>query len=263
MPSCTFRLTCIYTNLILLNMSVSNLRNPFWVHSSSLTLLLQLQLSALPSIHVVDAAVHIDSGAIVDALAFLPQLDHTGWGVSVCVRVEVVPAVCFIDGDVQVGQVELDDGFRVSTRHADALHTFPHHCALWLLQKDRGICGFQYKRVVGSVMIAALQLFLVLFPKKRVKKVLTLNGDVEGAAGPSMLVLSQAAVLSVSLRCDPCDLQHRQLVSGDGAHQLPVLQPGEGWGRVSLGATVQGQGLPLLDNHGIIYQGLPWRIYKI
>lgn len=112
-------------------------------------------------------------------------------------------------------------------------------------------------------MTAALQRILVLFPKKRVTKALTLNGDVKGAAGSSVLVLSQAAVLSVSLRRDLCDLQHRQLVSGDGAHQLPVLQPGEGWGRVSLGATVQGQGLSLLDNHGIVYQRLPWRICKI
>lgn len=96
----------------------------------SLTLLLQLQMCALPSIHVVDAAVHVDSRAVVDPLAFLPQLNHTSRGVSVSVRVEVVPAICFIDGNVQVGQVELDDGFRVSCGHADTLDTFPHHRAL-------------------------------------------------------------------------------------------------------------------------------------
>lgn len=83
--------------------------------------------------------------------------------------------------------------------------------------------------------------FTLLLNEMQDSEALTLNGDVEGAAGSSMLVLGQAAVLSVSLRCDLSDLQHRQLVSSDGAHQLPVLQPGEGWGRVSLGATVQGQ----------------------
>lgn len=70
---------------------------------------------------------------------------------------------------------------------------------------------------------------------------LTLNSDVEGAAGSSVLVLGQATVLSVSMRCDLHDLQHWQLVSSDGAHQLPVLQPGEGRGRAALGAAVQGQ----------------------
>ena len=70
---------------------------------------------------------------------------------------------------------------------------------------------------------------------------LTLNSDVEGAAGSAVLVLGQAAVLSVPLRCDLRDPQHRQLVGGDGAHQLPVLQPGEGRGRSALGAAVQGQ----------------------
>ena len=74
---------------------------------------------------------------------------------------------------------------------------------------------------------------------------LTLNSDVEGAAGSSVLVLGQAAVLSVSLRRDLYDLQHWQLIGGDGAHQLPVLQPGESWGRAALGATVQGQRVPL------------------
>lgn len=37
---------------------------------------------------------------------------------------------------------------------------------------------------------------------------LTLNSDVQGAAGSSVLVLGQAAVLSVSLRCDLQDFQH-------------------------------------------------------
>lgn len=36
----------------------------------------------------------------------------------------------------------------------------------------------------------------------------TLDSDVEGAAGSAVFILSQAAVLSVSLRCDLSDLQH-------------------------------------------------------
>lgn len=67
---------------------------------------------------------------VVDPLAFLPQLDHARGGVSVRVRVEVVPAIGFVDGDVQVGQVELDGGLRVSCGDADTLDTLPHHCAL-------------------------------------------------------------------------------------------------------------------------------------
>lgn len=95
---------------------------------------------ALSSVHVEHAAVNVDGRAVVDPLAFLPELDHTGGGVSVCVRVEVVPPVRFVDGDVQVGQIELDGGFRVSCGHADTLDALPHHRALGLLQKDRGIC---------------------------------------------------------------------------------------------------------------------------
>lgn len=37
---------------------------------------------------------------------------------------------------------------------------------------------------------------------------LTLNSDVEGAAGSAVLILSQAAVLPVSLWLDLQDLQH-------------------------------------------------------
>ncbi len=83
--------------------------------------------------------------------------------------------------------------------------------------------------------------FTLLLSEMQNSEALTLNSDVEGAAGSSVLVLGQAAVLSVSLRCDLYDIQHRQLVGGDGAHQLPVLQPGQGWGRAALGAAVQGQ----------------------
>lgn len=96
-----------------------------------LTLLLQLQKYALSSVSVGDAAVDVHSRAtIVKPLTFLPQLDHACRHVTVCVSVEAVPAVCFIDGDVQVRQVELDGGFRVSRGHADALDSLSHHCAL-------------------------------------------------------------------------------------------------------------------------------------
>lgn len=52
---------------------------------------------------------------------------------------------------------------------------------------------------------------------------LTLNSNVEGAAGSSMLILSQAAVLSISLWRDLHNLQHWQLIGSDGAHQLPIF----------------------------------------
>lgn len=73
----------------------------------------------------------VHSGAaIVDPLPFLSEFDHARGHVTVCVRVEVVAVVSFVDGDVQVSQVELDDGFGVSRRHADTLDPLPHHCAL-------------------------------------------------------------------------------------------------------------------------------------
>lgn len=50
------------------------------------------------------------------------------------------------------------------------------------------------------------------------EEALTLYGDVEGAAGSPVLVLSQAAVLAVPLGRDLADLQHRELVGSDGAH---------------------------------------------
>ena len=93
--------------------------------------MLQLQEHALSPVYVVDAAVDVDGrAAVVDPIPFLPQLDHARGGVSVGVRVEVVPAVCFVDGDVQVGQIELNDGLGVSCGYADTLDTLPHHCAL-------------------------------------------------------------------------------------------------------------------------------------
>ena len=98
---------------------------------SRLTLLLQLQLYALSSVRVEVAAVDVDGWAsVVYPLAFLPQLDHSRRGVSVCVCVEVVPAVCFVDGDIHIGQVELNGGFRVSCGNAHTLDTLPHHGAL-------------------------------------------------------------------------------------------------------------------------------------
>ena len=72
----------------------------------------------------------VDWAAIARPVAFLPQLDHACGGVSVRVSVEVVPAVCFVDGDVQVREVELDSGLRVACGHAHTLDTLPHHCAL-------------------------------------------------------------------------------------------------------------------------------------
>lgn len=110
------------------------------MHLWWLTLLLQLQQNALPSIHVEDTAVDIDSRTIVCPLAFLSQLDHTSGSVSISVRKEVVLAIGFIDGNVQVGQVELYGRLWVSWGHADTLDTFPHHGTLWLIQKDRRIC---------------------------------------------------------------------------------------------------------------------------
>lgn len=83
-------------------------------------------------------------------------------------------------------------------------------------------------------------------------EVLTLYGDVKGAAGSPVLVLSQAAVLAVPLGCDLADLQHRELVGCDGAHQLSVFQPGEGGGGASLSAAVQVQSRSLLNRHGVI-----------
>lgn len=95
-------------------------------------------------------------------------------------------------------------------------------------------------------------------------KILTLHSDVKGAAGSSVLVLSQAAVLAIPLRRDLLNLQHRQLISSDGAYQLPVLQPGEGWCRASLGTTVQRKCAPLLNSHRFIYHGLTgWVCNKI
>lgn len=82
----------------------------------------------------------VDSRApVLHALAFLPQLDHACGGVSVCVRVEVVPSIRFIDGDVLVRQVELDGWFGVSCGHAHTLDTLPHHGAFRLLQQHGGI----------------------------------------------------------------------------------------------------------------------------
>lgn len=99
--------------------------------SFTLTFLLQLQKHALSSIDVGHAAVDVHSwSVVVSPLAFLPQLDHGSGCVSICVCVEVVPAVCFIDGDVQVRQVKLNDGFGVSCGYADALNSLPHHRTL-------------------------------------------------------------------------------------------------------------------------------------
>lgn len=81
--------------------------------------------------HVGDAAVDVDGrAAVVEPIPFLPQLDHSRGGVSVCVCVEVVPAVRLVDGDVHVGQVELDGGLGIARGHADALDALPHHGAL-------------------------------------------------------------------------------------------------------------------------------------
>lgn len=116
----------------------------FWYQTAwlltRLTLLLQLQVYALSAVHVGDAAVDVDGSAVVQPLAFLPQLDHPRRGVSVRVRVEVVPAVRLVDGDVQVGQVELDGGLGVPGGHAHTLDALPHHGALGLLEEDRGVC---------------------------------------------------------------------------------------------------------------------------
>lgn len=50
--------------------------------------------------------------------------------------------------------------------------------------------------------------FTLLLGEMQDSGTLTLDSDVEGAAGSSVLVLCQTAVLSVSLRCDLYDLQH-------------------------------------------------------
>lgn len=96
--------------------------------------------------------------------------------------------------------------------------------------------------------------------ERRNTAALTLDSDVEGTAGPAVLILGQAAVLPVSPRRDLHDLQHRQFVGGDGAHQLAVFEPGEGRGRAALGAAVQGQRGALLDRHGVVHQGLARRV---
>lgn len=179
--------------------------------------------------------MYIDSRPIVRPLSFLSQLNHTSGGVTVRVREKVVVTICFIDGNIQVRQVELYGWLWVSWSHADTLDTFPHDCALGLLQKDRCIC-FQAQKNANAILlkddIYCLKMILN-------NETLTLHSDVKGAAGSSMLVLSQAAVLSISLWCDLHNLQHWQLIGSDGTHQLPVLQPGEGWCRASLGTTVQ------------------------
>lgn len=91
---------------------------------------------------------------------------------------------------------------------------------------------------------------------------LTLNSDVKGAAGSAVLVLSQAAVLSVSLRCDLHDVQHRQLISRDSSYKLSIFQPGKGGGWAALGAAVQGQRGAFHYCHGLVYLGLTRRVCK-
>lgn len=104
------------------------------------TLLLQLKENALSAVGIVEAAVDVDSGAVVIVpLALLPQFDHGCGCESVRVRVVVVAVVSFVDGYIEVRQVELDDGLWVSGGDAHTLDPFPHHGALGLLQENRGI----------------------------------------------------------------------------------------------------------------------------
>lgn len=164
--------------------------------------------------------MYIDSRAVVCPLAFLSQLNHTSGGVTVCVWEEVVQAICFIDGNIQVRQVELYGWLWVSWGHADTLDSFPHHCALWLIQENGGICFLSTEKCQGYFIEG-----MVLTVENMIEhsETLTLNSDVKGTAGSSMLILSKAAVLSVSLWCDLYNFQHWQLISSDGAHELPIL----------------------------------------
>lgn len=96
-----------------------------------LTFLLQLQNYTLSSIHVVDTAVDIDSRPIfINLFSIFPHLYHACGGMSICMSVEAVLSVCFINSNVLVRQVELNGGFGVSDGHTDTLHAFSHYCTL-------------------------------------------------------------------------------------------------------------------------------------
>ena len=91
---------------------------------------------------------------------------------------------------------------------------------------------------------------------------LTLDSYVEGAAGPAVLVFSQAAIQSGPLGVDLQQLQDRQLLSCDGSYQLPILQPCERRGRASLRAAVEEHRGALLHSQGTVHQGLSRRVFK-
>jgi len=72
-----------------------------------------------------------------------------------------------------------------------------------------------------------------------------------------VFVLDQAAILAGTLGRHLKDLQHRELVDRDGAHQLPVLQPGERGGGATLGAAVERQRGTFQNRQGVVDHGLP------
>lgn len=139
---------------------------------------------------------------------------------TIGVREEVVVAIRLIDGNVEVRQVELYGWLRISWSHTDALDTFPHDRALGFFQEDRRICFLNTQKNAIAILLKD-----DIYDEEIVlnSETLTLHSDVKGAAGSSMLILSQAAVLSISLRCDRLNFQYWQLISSDGSYQLPVL----------------------------------------
>lgn len=71
---------------------------------------------------------------VVLPVTLLPQFDHASWCIAIWMRVEVETAICIINGDVAVRQVEYNGWLRIPCGYADTLHTLSHYGALGLIQ---------------------------------------------------------------------------------------------------------------------------------
>lgn len=60
-------------------------------------------------------------------------------------RVEAETAICFINGDIEVRQVESYRWLRVACGYADTLYTLSHYSALGIIQENRSNYGEGHK----------------------------------------------------------------------------------------------------------------------
>lgn len=125
--------------------------------------------------------------------------------------VEVVTAICLINGDIEVRQIECYGWLRIPCGYADTLHTFSHYGTLGLIQENGSNYGDRHKGQELLYLIYLLIIYSQLFNVIQSSKYFWSKFFfLQAQKFEQLSVYSHSTVMFRELLARPCSFSARQ-----------------------------------------------------